>query len=103
MGSGETSFFDTVYEAVRSIPPGRVRTYGQVALMVGAPGAARQVGWALHMLPEGTDVPWHRVVSAKGAISLRGSMGDAERQRARLEAEGVIFDKNGKINLEIFS
>jgi methylated-DNA-protein-cysteine methyltransferase-like protein len=73
----EQSFFAAVHRAVRSIPRGRVRTYGQVALMVGRPGAARQVGWALHMLPEG----------------------EAERQRARLEAEGVEFDESGRIEL----
>jgi methylated-DNA-protein-cysteine methyltransferase-like protein len=97
---GEQGFFAAVYRAVRSIPQGRVRTYGQVALMVGRPGTARQVGWALHMLPEGTDVPWHRVVNARGEISLRGYFGEAERQRARLEAEGVRFDESGRIDLD---
>ncbi|HUX08004.1 MAG TPA: MGMT family protein [Acidobacteriota bacterium] len=102
MDSEKTKFFDAVYAAVRSIPPGCVRSYGQVALMVGAPGAARQVGWALHMLPEGSDVPWHRVVNSKGEISLSGGlMGEAERQRARLEAEGVVFDDNGRIDLNL--
>ncbi len=94
-----TPFFDAVYEAVRAVPRGRVCTYGQVALMVGSPGAARQVGWALHCLPAGTEVPWHRVVNARGGISKRSRWGEAERQRVLLESEEVEFDENGLIDL----
>lgn len=96
------TFFETVYKAVREIPAGRVCTYGQVALMAGSPGAARQVGWALHCLPAGSDVPWHRVVNSRGGISLRGRLGEAELQRERLEAEGIEFNANGFINLDHF-
>ena len=97
-----TPFFKAVYEAVRAVPYGRVCTYGQVALMIGSPGAARQVGWALHCLPVATDVPWHRVVNARGGISLRSRWGEAERQRFLLEAEGIEFDANGHINLDTY-
>lgn len=93
------SFYHDVYEIVRTIPRGLVCTYGQVAVMAGRPGAARQVGWALHSLPDGTDVPWHRVINAKGGISLRGRMLEAELQQHLLEDEGIEFRDN-HIDLE---
>jgi methylated-DNA-protein-cysteine methyltransferase-like protein len=96
------NFFDAVYRVVLSIPHGRVGTYGEVALMSGRPGAARQVGWALHCLPWDTDVPWHRVINAKGGISLRGRMGEADLQRALLIAEGVEFDERDRVDLDRF-
>ena len=96
------SFFEAVYEAVNSIPQGKVCTYGQVALMIGAPGAARQVGWALHCLPGNTTVPWHRVVNYRGGISLRGRMGEAEIQRERLKDEGIWDEERDCVDLERF-
>jgi methylated-DNA-protein-cysteine methyltransferase-like protein len=86
------SFFDRVYAAVRTIPRGRVATYGQVAAMAGAPRGARAVGWALRALSKAADrsVPWHRVVGAGGRISPRAGAGP-ELQRRRLRAEGVRF------------
>ena len=72
---------------VRKIPRGRVATYGSVARAAGYDGAARQVAWALHGCSH--DVPWQRVVGAKGRILLRGSA--ALEQRLRLEQEGVRF------------
>jgi methylated-DNA-protein-cysteine methyltransferase related protein len=77
-----------------------VATYGQVAALAGLKGAARQVGYALHALPEGTTVPWHRVVNARGEISLR-SLGGAELvQEQRLAREGVRFNPNGRLRLD---
>ena len=93
------SFFELVYEVVRHIPPGKVATYGQVARLLGNPRAARTVGWALHSLPEGHDVPWHRVINAQGRISLPGEGG--ELQRALLESEGVEFGE-GWVDLRRF-
>lgn len=90
------TFFNRVHALVRKIPCGRVVTYGQIARALGAPGAARTVGWAMHDCP--ADVPWHRVVNARGEISLRPTSGYHE-QRARLRAEGVRFDCAGKIDL----
>ena len=85
---------------MRRIPRGRVATYGQVAALAGLPGAARQVGYALHALPAGADdVPWQRVVNAKGEVSPRAEPGADDEQRALLEAEGVRFDRRGKIDL----
>ncbi|MFB0536550.1 MAG: MGMT family protein, partial [Anaerolineae bacterium] len=56
-------FFSRVYRLVSMIPRGKVASYGQIARMLGSPRGARTVGWALHGLPEGTDVPWHRVIN----------------------------------------
>ena len=75
---------------VRRIPQGRVATYGQVAALAGLPRHARQVGYALHALPEGTDVPWHRVVNAKGEVSLRATPGWDRVQLALLRRERVL-------------
>lgn len=95
-------FFDAVSDAVRSIPAGKVCTYGQIALMIGRPGAARQVGWALASLPMGTDVPWQRVINAKGGISYKGRMDGAELQKRLLEAEGVVFNQRGLVDMRIY-
>lgn len=92
-----SNFFARVYELVRRVPRGHVVTYGQIARALGAPGAARTVGWAMRDCPD--DVPWYRVVNAQGSISLRPGMGQNE-QRARLEEEGVQFDRDEKIDLK---
>jgi len=79
-----------------------VATYGQVAALAGLPRAARQIGYALHVLPDGSDVPWQRVVNARGELSERRDFDGAPRQRARLEDEGVEFDPHGRIDLARF-
>lgn len=72
------------------VPAGRVVSYGQLAEMAGLGRAARWVGRTLSQLPEGSRLPWHRVVAAGGRLSLdAGSVSGAE-QRARLRAEGVL-------------
>ena len=92
-----------VYAVTRRIPRGRVASYGQVAARGGRPGHARQVGYALHALPEHTTVPWHRVVNAQGRLSLaRRGLDAAFEQRRRLEAEGVRFDARGRIPLRTY-
>jgi len=88
-----------IIDVVRRIPAGRVATYGQVAALAGIRGHARQVGYAMHGLPAGTDVPWHRVVNARGEISSRSSGCGGEEQRRRLEREGVKFDAAERIDL----
>ena len=89
-----------VWAVVRRIPRGRVATYGQVAALAGLGGQARQVGYALHALPGEGFAPWHRVVNARGAISLPPGGGADVTQRLRLEREGVRFDARGRIDLE---
>ena len=92
--------FARIYKVVRTIPFGRVATYGQVARLADIPQGARTVGWALRALNDRAMpfVPWHRVVAAGGVISLREGAGGAE-QRARLRAEGVRFRK-GRVNMD---
>jgi methylated-DNA-protein-cysteine methyltransferase-like protein len=92
--------WERVYRVVRAIPRGRVATYGDVARAAGFPRAPRVAGWALHALPEGSPVPWHRVVAAGGRLSLaRLDPGAALTQRMRLEREGVRFDARGRADL----
>lgn len=91
------------HDVIRRIPPGRVATYGQVAAAAGLPGRALHVGYALAALPERSDIPWHRVINARGEISPRTGDGSAEKiQRVLLESEGVSFDHRGRIDLERF-
>lgn len=100
--SGQPSFYQLVYDLVRRTPRGKVVTYGQVAVLLGAPAAARAVGYALHFLPDGSDVPWWRVVNARGGISLKGRGSAADFQRHLLEGEGVRFDREDRIDLPAF-
>jgi methylated-DNA-protein-cysteine methyltransferase-like protein len=87
-----------IWQAVRQIPRGRVATYGQVAEAAGLPKQARQAGYALHALPKGSDVPWHRVINAQGKISFPPRTRHYKEQRRRLEAEGVVFI-GGRVDL----
>jgi len=89
-----------IYAVVARVPRGRVATYGQIAALAGLPGRARQVGYALHGLPEGAPLPWHRIVNARGTSSLPGDSGD--EQRRRLARERVAIDANGRIDLARF-
>ncbi|MBW2423590.1 MAG: MGMT family protein [Deltaproteobacteria bacterium] len=95
--------WQSVYRIVRRIPAGRVATYGQVAALAGMPGAARQGGWALSALAEDADVPWQRVINAMGRISRRAAPEIEGLQRSMLEAEGVDFDRRGRVDLSRFA
>lgn len=88
-------FFERVYALVRQIPPGRVASYGQLALLLGNPRGARQVGWAMRCCPDG--VPWQRVVMADGSIAGGEFSG---LRRALLEGEGVPFRPDGRVDME---
>lgn len=90
-----------ILAVIRRIPRGRVASYGQVAAIAGLAGHARQVGYALHALPDGHPLPWQRVVNARGEIVVRDAGAiptlAPSRQRALLEAEGVGFDSQGRV------
>ncbi len=91
---------DRIYATVARIPRGRVSTYGEVAAAAGLPGHARQVGYALAAIDDDSDVPWHRVVNARGEVSARTDRSAENLQRALLEGEGLRFDARGRIDLE---
>lgn len=91
--------FEKIYEVVKTIPKGRVMTYGQVALLAGNPRWARVVGYALHNNPSPETIPCHRVVNREGRVAEAFVFGGGEAQRTLLEKEGVEFDSLGKIDL----
>lgn len=88
-------FTKNVIQLIQSIPFGHVATYGQIAGAAGNSRAARQVSWILHSMSQKHQLPWHRVINAKGEISLTAS-----EQRELLEMEGIEFSLRGKINLK---
>jgi methylated-DNA-protein-cysteine methyltransferase-like protein len=101
--STEKSFDERVWHVVSMIPHGHLATYGQVADWIGAWGCARQVGWALRRLSLPSDVPWQRVVNAKGRISMSLSReGSDWMQRQLLIAEGIPVDGEGRLPLKRF-
>ena len=93
--------YERIWETVRHIPRGKVATYGEIAEQSGLPGQPRLVGYALHNLPDGLDVPWHRVINARGMISLRKKTRGHARQRKLLEQEGITF-RNDRIDFATF-
>lgn len=90
----QTSFPTEVYSVVSSIPTGRVLTYGQIAYLVGRPQCSRMVGQAMHNAPAELNLPCHRVVNSQGRLAPGWT-----EQRGMLEQEGVIFKKNGCVDL----
>ena len=98
-------FSDRVFEVVRRIPRGKVATYGQVGRLIGAPRSARYVGYALRANPEpGAEVnsiPCHRVVFRDGSVCTGYAFGGPEVQRRLLEAEGVTFLPDGRVDMQM--
>lgn len=95
--------FEKIYEVVKSIPEGKVATYGQVALLAGNPRWARVVGYALHVNPEPGIIPCHRVVNREGKVAPVFAFGGEGVQRQLLESEGIVFETDGRIDLEKYS
>ena len=98
--------FEQIYIAAKTIPYGRVASYGQVAQMAGlTPSSARVVGWALRALSSDTNVPWQRIVAKDGRLTIRGSWVGSEDQMLALRAEGVpvVHTENGyRVDREYF-
>ncbi|EHV9705909.1 TPA: DNA base-flipping protein [Vibrio parahaemolyticus] len=90
-------FLVQIFAVIHQIPKGKVSTYGEIAKMAGYLGYARHVGKALGNLPEGSKLPWFRVINSQGKISLKGR--DLDRQKQKLEAEGIEVSEIGKIAL----
>ena len=95
-----TATHEAIFAVVRRIPRGRVATYGQIAALAKLPRQPRLVGYALHALSSGTTVPWHRVINARGIVSIRSDGSASLSQRLLLEREGVQFDGRGRVSLE---
>lgn len=92
-------FTERVMEIIKSIPAGKVMTYGQIAKVAGSPRGARQVVRILHSMSGNHKLPWHRVINAKGEIAISDEE-SAYTQRNMLEAEGACFRSNGLVDLE---
>ncbi len=86
------------YAVIARIPRGRVATYGQIASLAGYRGHARQVGYALAAAPDTPDLPWHRVINARGEVSPRARSQAHGYQQSLLQEEGVEF-VNGRVDL----
>ena len=99
-GGNALGFFEDVYKVVKMIPEGKVSTYGQIASLIGQPRKAKIVGWALHSNPYRSIVPCHRVVNRNGQLSGAFAFGGMEQQRKLLETEGIVFNKDGTVDLE---
>lgn len=91
--------FEKIYEVVKTIPKGRVATYGQVAALAGNPRLARVVGFALHNNPDTSAIPCHRVVNREGKVAKSFAFGGGDIQRQLLEAEGIVFEADGTVDL----
>lgn len=92
--------FEKIYEVVKSIPKGKVMTYGQVAMLAGNPRWARVVGYALHVNPQPGIIPCHRVVMKDGSVSTGFAFGGADVQRQLLMSEGVGFTDEMHVDLK---
>ena len=96
-----TEFTRKVLTVIKSIPHGRVMSYGQIAAECGNIRAARQVARILHSMSKKYNLPWHRVINSKGKISLK-SIEHNETQRIMLENEGIVFNVNDEIDFKIY-
>ena len=94
------SVFERIYQVVKQIPKGKVATYGYVALKAGNPRWARVVGYALHNNPTPGVIPCHRVVNREGKVAAAFAFGGGDTQRALLEAEGIVFESDGTVDLK---
>jgi methylated-DNA-protein-cysteine methyltransferase-like protein len=94
-------FYERVVKIIRSIPDGKIATYGQIADYAGNPRAAREVAYILHSSSDKERLPWHRVINSKGGISLKPGRG-YELQKKMLEDEGVVFDDEDRVDLVRF-
>ncbi len=91
-------FLTQIFVVIHRIPAGKVSTYGEIAKMAGYPGYARHVGKALSNLPQGSTLPWFRVINSAGKISLQGD--SFTRQKKQLERDGIKVSDSGRVNLK---
>ena len=94
--------FTRIYDVVRRIPRGKVATYGQIALLAGNQHWSQVVGYALHVNPDPVGIPCYRVVNRFGEVSRAFAFGGDNEQRRLLEADGVAFLPDGRVDLKRF-
>ena len=94
------NFRERVWDVVRSIPRGRVMTYGQIAALLGAPRSARAVGYVLYFTPAGAQVPCQRVVNRFGGLAAAYGWGGYESHKADLLADGVEVRDDYTVDLD---
>ena len=92
--------FEKIYDVVKSIPKGKVASYGLVALLAGNPRWSRVVGYALHVNPQPGTIPCHRVVTRNGEVSKAFAFGGENMQRTLLTEEGVEFLEDGRVDMK---
>ena len=95
----QVSVYEKIYTLVRKVPRGRVASYGQIAGLVDR-CTPRMVGYAMAAVPEGSDIPWHRIINSQGRVSPRSAGDGSLVQRVLLESEGISFDAAGHVDLE---
>ena len=95
----ESPLYQKINHIISLIPSGKVATYGQIAAIVGG-CTARMVGYAASAVPQDSDIPWQRVINYKGGISQRSSGSGGVLQQKLLEAEGIVFNQNGRTELK---
>ena len=98
MAKDHSNFFNDVYEVVKLVPPGRVTSYGAIAVYLGTKGSARMVGWAMNASHTLDDVPAHRVVNRSGLLTGLHHFQTPTIMQERLEAEGVIIENHAVKN-----
>lgn len=96
-----TPFSITVIKLIKSIPAGKVATYGQIAMLAGNHRAARRVSRLIHTCARKYQLPWHRVINIQGKISLTGEK--YEHQYQLLQREGIEFGINNKIDMKLYA
>ena len=99
--AGDPPLYQRIYAIVRRIPQGKVATYGQIARLAGR-CTPRMAGYAMASLVSTSDVPWHRVINSRGMISPRTGNDSHRLQKVMLEDEGIVFDSNSRVDLNIY-
>ncbi|MEK6796677.1 MAG: MGMT family protein [Spirochaetota bacterium] len=94
------NFYRRVYAETKRIPRGKVTTYGTIARVLGSFRASRAVGYALMHTPMDENIPWQRVINARGTISIGGNADRPAVQKRLLVREGVHFDKSGTVDMK---
>lgn len=94
------NFKEHVYKTIEAIPYGTVASYGQIALMVGVPRAAIQVGWVLNRAAGKYELPWWRIINNAGRISIKGCIHTPLDQKRLLEKEGIIVNDDLTLDIE---